>query len=68
MIFAVAVFVSFVYLIANGALDWGPLKRAQPVADASVAPTRTTAHHRSAGSASRAAAGRAAEPAEDGRA
>jgi NADH-quinone oxidoreductase subunit A len=29
LIFAVAVFVSFVYLISNGALDWGPLKRAR---------------------------------------
>src|SRR5436853_2697768 len=27
VVFAVAVFVSFVYLIANGALDWGPVKR-----------------------------------------
>lgn len=27
MIFAVAVFESFVYLIAKGALDWGPAKR-----------------------------------------
>ena len=27
VIFAVAVFVSFVYLISNGALDWGPAKR-----------------------------------------
>ena len=27
VLFAVAVFVSFVYLIGNGALDWGPLKR-----------------------------------------
>ena len=27
LIFAVAVFVSFVYLIGNGALDWGPAKR-----------------------------------------
>ena len=27
LIFAVAVFVSFVYLIANGALDWGPVKQ-----------------------------------------
>jgi NADH-quinone oxidoreductase subunit A len=26
-VFAVAVFVSFVYLISNGALDWGPLPR-----------------------------------------
>ena len=27
VIFAVAVFESFLYLIANGALDWGPSKR-----------------------------------------
>ena len=27
IIFAVAVFVSFVYLLSNGALDWGPAKR-----------------------------------------
>jgi NADH-quinone oxidoreductase subunit A len=26
-IFSVAVFESFVYLISNGALDWGPIKR-----------------------------------------
>ncbi len=30
VVFAVAVFVSFVYLISNGALDWGPAKRLQP--------------------------------------
>ena len=29
IIFGVAVFASFVYLIANGALDWGPAKRAR---------------------------------------
>ena len=27
VVFAVAVFVSFAYLISNGALDWGPVKR-----------------------------------------
>jgi NADH-quinone oxidoreductase subunit A len=27
LVFAAAVFVSFVYLIGNGALDWGPVKR-----------------------------------------
>jgi NADH-quinone oxidoreductase subunit A len=32
VLFAVAVFVSFVYLIGNGALDWGPIKRLAPVA------------------------------------
>ncbi|HVE47168.1 MAG TPA: NADH-quinone oxidoreductase subunit A [Acidimicrobiales bacterium] len=29
VVFAVAVFVSFVYLISNGALDWGPAKPAR---------------------------------------
>jgi NADH-quinone oxidoreductase subunit A len=40
IVFAVAVFVSFMYLIANGALNWGPAKRMRPAA---TAPTvRTT--------------------------
>jgi hypothetical protein len=30
----VAVFVSFVYLIGNGALDWGPIRRLRPLAAA----------------------------------
>ena len=29
LVFAVAVFVSFVYLISNGALEWGPVNRAK---------------------------------------
>jgi NADH-quinone oxidoreductase subunit A len=29
LVFAVAVFVSFVYLISNGALDWGPMNLAR---------------------------------------
>jgi NADH-quinone oxidoreductase subunit A len=29
LVFAVAVFVSFVYLISNSALDWGPLHKAR---------------------------------------
>jgi len=29
-IFVAAVFESFVYLISNGALDWGPIKRLRP--------------------------------------
>jgi NADH-quinone oxidoreductase subunit A len=32
LLFALAVFVSFVYLIGNGALDWGPIKRLRPIA------------------------------------
>ena len=31
VLFAVAVFVSFVFLIGNGALDWGPVKRLVPL-------------------------------------
>ena len=33
VLFAVAVFVSFVFLIGNGALDWGPVKRIRPLAE-----------------------------------
>jgi NADH-quinone oxidoreductase subunit A len=32
IVFAAAVFFSFLYLVANGALDWGPVKRVRPVA------------------------------------
>ena len=45
VLFAVAVFASFIYLIGNGALDWGPAKRTSPVVDegmVSVARTATT--------------------------
>ena len=38
LIFALAVFVSFVYLIGNGALNWGPVKRMTQLVD----PRRTT--------------------------
>jgi NADH-quinone oxidoreductase subunit A len=31
IVFAAAVFVSFVYLISYGALDWGPIRRVRPV-------------------------------------
>ncbi len=39
--FAVAVFASFLYLIANGALDWGPAKQARR-GELGVDPTRTS--------------------------
>ncbi len=39
VIFAAAVFESFLYLIANGALDWGPVKRLRH--SAMVDPDRT---------------------------
>ena len=42
VVFAGAVFVSFLYLISNGALDWGPVKRLQRAADTDmVSPSRT---------------------------
>ena len=34
ILFAVTVFVSFVYLIGNGALNWGPVKVLSPLVDA----------------------------------
>ncbi len=41
VVFAIAVFASFVFLIANGALDWGPLKRSH-VGDPRVDANRTS--------------------------
>ncbi len=34
LVFALAVFVSFIYLVGNGALNWGPVKRMNPLVDA----------------------------------
>ena len=42
IVFAAAVFFSFIYLIANGALDWGPLKRVRPVLSPSSRTSSTT--------------------------
>ncbi len=39
--FAVAVFASFLFLIANGALDWAPTAKQRGI-DIRVSPTRTT--------------------------
>ena len=41
LVFAVAVFASFVYLIANGALDWGPVRRVLHPAAGGPDPGRT---------------------------
>ena len=41
ILFSLAVFVSFVYLISNGALDWGPMNRARR-ASPMVSAERTT--------------------------
>ena len=40
MVFTFAVFESFVYLISNGALEWGPLKQVAAPSGA-VSPERT---------------------------
>ncbi len=53
LVFAVAVFASFVYLVANGALDWGPAKRVVEATRPGRRPT-APAPPPSAGSASRA--------------
>ncbi|MEO7443308.1 MAG: NADH-quinone oxidoreductase subunit A [Acidimicrobiales bacterium] len=42
VVFAVAVFVSFLYLLSNGALDWGPVRRARAVDAGVTSPARTT--------------------------
>jgi NADH-quinone oxidoreductase subunit A len=44
LVFAVAVFISFVYLIGNGALDWGPVTRLVTTRDQEASAVgRTTA-------------------------
>jgi len=42
IVFAAAVFVSFVYLISNGALDWGPIKRVKPMISDTIRTTAST--------------------------
>ena len=42
LVFAVCVFESFVYLIGNGALDWGPVGRARELRAVDPARTSTT--------------------------
>ena len=52
IVFSLAVFFSFVYLIANGALDWGPIKQLRPVADEQLRTTTSTVRrYRSPGEA-----------------
>jgi NADH-quinone oxidoreductase subunit A len=42
IVFAGAVFISFIYLVANGALDWGPERRARSLRGASERTTEST--------------------------
>jgi NADH-quinone oxidoreductase subunit A len=42
IVFAATVFISFVYLISNGALDWGPMKRVTPITSDTLRTTAST--------------------------
>ena len=42
LVFAVSLFVPLVYLVANGALDWGPLKRVRPLSTDSTRTSSST--------------------------
>ncbi len=42
IVFAGVVFISFLYLVSNGALDWGPAKRLRPA----ITERTSTSHHR----------------------
>ena len=61
LLFTVAVLVSFVYLLSNGALDWGPAKQGAGACRRWSPPSAPPAP-RSSGSAS---TGRDAAPSED---
>ncbi|HVC25577.1 MAG TPA: NADH-quinone oxidoreductase subunit A [Acidimicrobiales bacterium] len=49
IVFAAAVFFSFIYLLANGALDWGPVKRIRPVSSPVGRTTTSTVRRVAAG-------------------
>jgi len=42
LVFAGTVFLPLVYLVANGALDWGPIKRVRPIEPESGRTSSTT--------------------------
>jgi NADH-quinone oxidoreductase subunit A len=42
LVFSAAVFVSLVYMISNGALDWGPIKRVWPLVQPEERTTSST--------------------------
>ena len=42
LVFAAAVFISFLYLISNGALDWGPVKRLRQITDTGMVSSQRT--------------------------
>jgi NADH-quinone oxidoreductase subunit A len=42
IVFAATVFVPLIYLVGNGALDWGPMKRVRPIEPESGRTSSTT--------------------------
>lgn len=50
IVFAASVFFSFIYLVANGALDWGPVKRVKPVEEPTLRTTASTVRRVGSGS------------------
>ena len=60
LVFSVAVFESFVYLIANGALEWGPVKRLRDVSSLRAVDRTSTSTIRRVGLEGRGDAGEAA--------
>jgi NADH-quinone oxidoreductase subunit A len=42
LVFAGAVFISFLYLVSNGALNWGPVKSLRPAGSTQTRTTRST--------------------------
>lgn len=55
VVFAAAVFCAFIYLIANGALDWGPVKRLRPAGETGNERTSSNTVRRVASSSDEAA-------------
>jgi len=51
LVFAAVVFISFMYLVSHGALDWGPVKQLRPAAGGRT--TASTVTRVSSGPASR---------------
>ncbi len=44
VLFSLFVFAAFVYLIGNGALDWGPAQRSRPLVDEGIVSATRTAN------------------------
>src|SRR3546814_18794191 len=67
LVFAVAVFASFLYLLSNGALDWGPADKQRRLTPMVSADRTTRSTIRRLGSEGRHAAGDALERSDERR-